>query len=328
MQYIRIILIIATFYINNTSISQGNYNKEKTVEELEKYLDNPKAYFDMIQKLRKEAREASQNNLSIAEEYISQLNAKDSLIEIYKKKAKNTRSVAVDKTTKLTSTANASLPKTEVEKPKTTVEVLANQKMPYRVQIAAFKNDKLKAMLSTPKALMVSSLANRNVFEVAGFQTAEEAFEFSQELRSSDWEGAFVSKYANGVRVEDYDFLSDKPDAYKYKTTKFGPFMNSKNKDKSEGVIYPSSEPNGYLELMGLMPSSNNTSKPVTTKPDVINKENTVKKEPTKKENTNTKVKENIKTNNEPSSPIRQTSPKSNTRKDKLDEAFEAIFGS
>jgi hypothetical protein len=327
MQYIRIILIIATFYINNTSISQGNYNKEKTVEELEKYLDNPKAYFDMIQKLRKEAREASQNNLSIAEEYISQLNAKDSLIEMYKKKAKNTRSVAVDKTTKLTSTANASLPKTEVEKPKTTVEVLANQKMPYRVQIAAFKNDKLKAMLSTPKALMVSSLANRNVFEVAGFQTAEEAFEFSQELRSSDWEGAFVSKYANGVRVEDYDYLSDKPDAYKYKTTKFGPFMNSKNKDKSEGVNYPSTEPNGYLELMGLMPSTNSSVKIDNPKTETTIKESLIKKEPLKKESSNTKVKENIKSNNEPSAPIRQT-PKSNTRKDKLDEAFEAIFGS
>ena len=327
MQYIRIILIIATFYINNTSISQGNYNKEKTVEELEKYLDNPKAYFDMIQKLRKEAREASQNNLSIAEEYISQLNAKDSLIEMYKKKAKNTRSVAVDKTTKLTSTANASLPKTEVEKPKTTVEVLANQKMPYRVQIAAFKNDKLKAMLSTPKALMVSSLANRNVFEVAGFQTAEEAFQFSQELRSSDWEGAFVSKYANGVRVEDYDFLSDKPDAYKYKTTKFGPFMNSKNKDKSEGVNYPSTEPNGYLELMGLMPSTNSSVKIDNPKTETTIKESLIKKEPLKKESSNTKVKENIKSNNEPSAPIRQT-PKSNTRKDKLDEAFEAIFGS
>jgi hypothetical protein len=327
MQYIRIILIIATFYINNTSISQGNYNKEKTVEELEKYLDNPKAYFDMIQKLRKEAREASQNNLSIAEEYISQLNAKDSLIEMYKKKAKNSRSVAVDKTTKLTSTANASLPKTEVEKPKTTVEVLANQKMPYRVQIAAFKNDKLKAMLSTPKALMVSSLANRNVFEVAGFQTAEEAFEFSQELRSSDWEGAFVSKYANGVRVEDYDYLSDKPDAYKYKTTKFGPFMNSKNKDKSEGVNYPSTEPNGYLELMGLMPSTNSSVKIDNPKTETTIKESLIKKEPLKKESSNTKVKENIKSNNEPSAPIRQT-PKSNTRKDKLDEAFEAIFGS
>ena len=326
MQYIRIILIVATFYINNISFSQGTYNKDKTVEELEKYLDNPKAYFDMIQKLRKEAREASQNNLSIAEEYISQLNAKDSLIEMYKKKAKNTRSVAVDKTTKLTPTANASLANTVVEKPKTNIEVMANQKMPYRVQIAAFNNDKLKAMLSTPKALMVTSLANRNVFEVAGFQTAEEAFEFSQEIRSSDWAGAFVSKYANGVRVEDYDYLSDKPDAYKYRTTKFGPFMNSKNKDKSEGVIYPSSEPNGYLELMGLMPSTNSPAKSDNVKTEITNKENTVKKEPVKKENTNTKVKENIKKNNEPSAPIRQN-PKSNTRKDKLDEAFEAIFG-
>jgi hypothetical protein len=326
MQYIRIILIVATFYINNISFSQGTYNKDKTVEELEKYLDNPKAYFDMIQKLRKEAREASQNNLSIAEEYISQLNAKDSLIEMYKKKSKNTRSVAVDKTTKLTPAANASLATTEVEKPKTNIEVMANQKMPFRVQIAAFKNDKLKAMLTTPKTFMVTSLANRNVFEVAGFQTAEEAFEFSQEIRSSDWAGAFVSKYSNGVRVEDFDYLSDKPDAYKYKTTKFGPFMNTKN-NKSEGVIYPSSEPNGYLELMGLIPSSNSPAKSDNVKSEITNKENTVKKELVKKENSNTKVKENIKTNIEPSAPIRQT-PKSNTRKDKLDEAFEAIFGS
>lgn len=325
MQFIRIILIVATLYTNNISFSQGTYNKEKTVEELEKYLDNPKAYFDMIQKLRKEAREASQNNLSIAEEYISQLNAKDSLIEMYKKKAKNTRSVAVDKTTKLTTTANASLAATEVEKPKSNVEVLANQKMPYRVQIAAFKNDKLKAMLTTPKTLMVTSLANRNVFEVAGFQTAEEAFEFSQELRSSDWAGSFVSKYANGVRVEDYDYLSDKPDAYKYKTTKFGPFMNTKT-SKSEDLNYPSTEPNGYLELMGLMPSSNSSVKSVNPKTETTIKENTLKKEPLKKESSNTKVKDN-KTNNEPSAPIRQT-PKSNTRKDKLDEAFEAIFGS
>jgi hypothetical protein len=77
---------------------------------------------------------------------------------------------------------------------------------------------------------------------------------------------------------------------------------------------------------MGLMPSTNSPAKSDNVKTEITNKENTVKKEPVKKENTNTKVKENIKKNNEPSAPIRQT-PKSNTRKDKLDEAFEAIFG-
>jgi hypothetical protein len=207
-----------------------------------------------------------------------------------------------------------------------------NAKLPYRVQLSSFQREILKNFLKEPKLLTFTSLNNRNVFEISGFNSADEAFQFAQELRIANVPGAFVTKYSGGVREEGYDYLDNNPKAIaNYKSTRFKPTVGDKS-----NVKYPDSEPNGYYEIMGL-PIPNKAATPVSSSKEASSmKPATIK--PKSSESASTaagtapassgKFVNASPTSSKaaPSNIPASTAPKV-AKKDKLDEAFEKMFG-
>lgn len=319
------------------------YNEEKTIAELEKYMANPKAYYDKIQALNNKIKEANKNSLQVAEEYMTQLNERDSIIDVYKKKMKKvgTGATMAQKPagsavnpantlpTASSSAAVATAPKTESS---SAMLPENNAKLPYRVQLSSFQREILKNFLKEPKLLTFTSLNNRNVFEISGFNSADEAFQFAQELRIANVPGAFVTKYSGGVREEGYDYLDNNPKAIaNYKSTRFKPTVGDKS-----NVKYPDSEPNGYYEIMGL-PIPNKAATPVSSSKEASSmKPATIK--PKSSESASTaagtapassgKFVNASPTSSKagPSNIPASTAPKV-AKKDKLDEAFEKMFG-
>lgn len=319
------------------------YNEEKTIAELEKYMVNPKAYYDKIQALNNKVKEANKNSLQVAEEYMTQLNERDSIIDVYKKKMKKggTGGTVAQKPTGSSSGSSNSLPASSVTStissaPKTESSSALlpenNAKLPYRVQLSSFQREILKNFLKEPKLMTFTSLNNRNVFEISGFNSADEAFQFAQELRIANVPGAFVTKYNGGVREEGYDYLDNNPKAIaNYKSTRFKPTVGDKS-----NVKYPDSEPNGYYEIMGL-PIPNKSATPVSSSKEASSmKPATIKAKSSESASSaaGTAPASSGKFVNAspasskaaPSNIPASTAPKV-AKKDKLDEAFEKMFG-
>lgn len=333
------LVILFVFLGIATGYSQ-EYNEEKTIAELEKFMANPKAYYDKIQALNNKIKEANKNSLQVAEEYMTQLNERDSIIDVYKKKMKKTGSgVAVaQKPTGSSSGPSNSLPASTVTttlasipKSESSSAMLPenNAKLPYRVQLSSFQREILKNFLKEPKLLTFTSLNNRNVFEISGFNSADEAFQFAQELRIANVPGAFVTKYNNGTREEGYDYLDNNPKAIAtYKSTRFKPTVGDKS-----NVKYPDSEPNGYYEIMGLPIPNKSATPPSSSKDASTMKPSAIKSKSTETASTGAAPASSGKyVNSAPSNSKAPSNIPANTtpkvaKKDKLDEAFEKMFG-
>jgi hypothetical protein len=334
---------LVIFFISLSMVSgyAQEYNEEKTIAELEKYMANPKAFYDKIQALNNKIKEANKNSLQVAEEYSKQLYERDSIIDSFKKKMKKAVSgpsmaqkpvgSAVNPANSVP-TATPSIAITTAPKSENSSAMLPvnNANSPYRVQLSSFQREVLKNYLKEPKLLTFTTLNNRNVFEISGFNSPDEAFQFAQELRIANVPGAFVTKYSGGVREEGYDYLSNNPKAIAtYKSSRFKPAIGEKS-----NVKYPDSEPNGYYEIMGLpipnkaaTPPSNSkdasTMKPAEIKSKSVESvSNAASPSASSGKFVNTNSANKTATNKISTNTVPKIA-----KKDKLDEAFEQMFG-
>lgn len=274
----------------STSLVAQEYNEEKTLAQLEKYLDNPKLYHEKITSLMNQIKEAQAKNQKTIKEYESLIAQKDSTILAYKNRGNRT-------STNLASSAKPTTPAPTSSPAKAT----ANTSSPFKVQIAALQKDDIKKYLNTPKYLSFTNLGDRNVFEVAGFTNETEAYEFSQYLRRTGISGAFVSKYDNGTRVEDYDYL--KANNISGMSSPF-----SKSSSHKMSLDYPTSIPLGYQEIMSGkadLTSQSAASTPPASIPSTP-KSTTIKS---------------------PKTTSTPPAPASGTSKSQIDETFNKIFG-
>lgn len=259
-------IVFAILVLSSTSLLSQNkdYNEEEVRKLLDKYLENPKLYYEKIKTLNERAEKANENTMKVSEEYLSLLDKKDSLIKIYKSKAALASRVAATP-----ASSNSATPITtgSVARPSqqtaTIVTKVAGktEHTPYRVQLAAYFRDDFEKFFGTfNKTLGIQKLNNRNVIEVQGFKDEAEALEFSQKIQKLGFPGAFVTKYdANGEREEglaktDTKMFGSDPAPAKSAST---PVAAKPVKTAQ----YPDYIPIGYKELM------QKKSEPVAVKP-------------------------------------------------------------
>lgn len=242
------------------SIYSQDYNEEMIRQQLDKFIENPKLYYDKIKSLNDKAEKANANTLKVSEEYLSLMDKKDSLIKIYKNQAIKAKAAAPAVSNP---TSSAALPAgTVVPKPAAAPAPKA-EPTPYRVQLAAFFRDDFSKFFGTfNKTIGVEKLDNRNVIEVQGFKDSTEAYEFSQKISKLGFPGAFVTKYDNGVRQEGF--------AVGRSDSKF----SLSSPATAKNVEYPTYVPIGYQELTGKKESASLSrstaapeTKPVSPKP-------------------------------------------------------------
>lgn len=250
-------------------MSQGkDYNEEEVRKLLDKFIENPKLYYDKIKALNERADKANENTLKVSEEYLSLLDKKDSLIKIYKTKAtmaSRTASAAPASTAPKSNTITTGSPAQPSQQTTTIVTKVAGKEThtPYRVQLAAyFREDFEKFFGNFNKTLGIQKLNNRNVIEVQGFKDEAEAMEFSQKIQKLGFPGAFVTKYdENGARQEGYKTDTKIFSSNSNPSTAASPSVtaHSPSKVKKE-VQYPDYIPIGYKEHM------KKTSEPIAAK--------------------------------------------------------------
>ena len=244
-----LVLISASLYSQ-----KKDYNEEEVRKLLDKYIENPKLYYEKIKTLNERAEKANENAMKVSEEYLSLLDKKDSLIKIYKSKAIMASRVAPTPATSSTNTTpitTGSVAKPSQQTATIVTKVAGKtEHTPYRVQLAAyFRDDFEKFFGNFNKTLGIQKLNNRNVIEVQGFKDEAEALEFSQKIQKLGFPGAFVTKYdENGERQEgfktDTKMFSSDPQAAKSSSTQTPAPRSAKN------AQYPDYIPIGYKELM------------------------------------------------------------------------------
>ncbi len=232
------LFLSVALFASGSLFSQGkDYNEEEVRKLLDKYIENPKLYFEKIKNLNERADKANENTMKVSEEYLSLLDKKDSLLKIYKNKA----AVA----SRMASTASPAKPAQQTTTIVTKVQG-KTEHTPFRVQLAAyFKEDFEKFFGSFNKTLGIQKLNNRNVIEVQGFKDEAEALEFSQKIQKLGFPGAFVTKYdENGERQEGF-----KTDS-KFFTAESTPASNTPPQatKTSKNIQYPDYIPIGYKE--------------------------------------------------------------------------------
>lgn len=256
MRQIRMISLVLLSTMFCTAYGQGGgYNEDDIRKQLDKYIENPKLYYDKIKSLNERAEKANENTLKTSEEYLSLLDKKDSLIKIYKDKAARASRMASTTTTTTNNAVNAGSPSAPSQQTTTIVTKVKGKTelTPYRVQLAAyFREDFEKFFGNFNKTLGIQKLNNRNVIEVQGFQDEAEALEFSQKIQKLGFPGAFVTKYdENGNREE--NFATSKTDTKLFSSTsKAEPKINT-----SKNIVYPDYIPAGYQELMNKKQANN-----------------------------------------------------------------------
>jgi hypothetical protein len=253
MRKISLMIFSILTLISSSLISQNkDYSEEEVRKLLDKYIENPKLYFEKIKALNERAEKANENTLKVSEEYLSLLDKKDSLIKIYKQKAVMASRVAPatapSATTATVTTGSPAKPSQQTATIMTKVKG-KTEYTPFRVQLAAyFREDFEKFFGDFNKTLGIQKLNNRNVIEVQGFKDEAEALEFSQKIQKLGFPGAFVTKYdENGERQEGFATKSDTKLFSGGTTASAAPAAPTKT---SKSIQYPDYIPVGYKEHM------------------------------------------------------------------------------
>jgi hypothetical protein len=266
----QIVFTILVFSSTSVFSQNKDYNEDEVRKLLDKYIENPKLYYEKIKTLNERAEKANENTMKVSEEYLSLLDKKDSLIKIYKSKATMASRVAPAPAatgangTNATPITTGSIAKPSQQTATIVTKVAGKtEHTPYRVQLAAyFRDDFEKFFGNFNKTLGIQKLNNRNVIEVQGFRDEAEALEFSQKIQKLGFPGAFVTKYdANGEREEgvaktDTKMFSSDPAP----TKTASPPVAAKPVKTAQ---YPDYIPIGYKEHM------QKKSEPVAVKPPV-----------------------------------------------------------
>lgn len=245
-------IVVLLFPVHPMNAQGKDYNEEEVRKLLDKYIENPKLYYEKIKALNERADKANENTMKVSEEYLSLLDKKDSLIKIYKNKATMASRMAPQSApANPSSTAvSAGSPAKPAQQTTTIVTKVQGktEHTPFRVQLAAyFREDFEKFFGSFNKTLGIQKLNNRNVIEVQGFKDEAEALEFSQKIQKLGFPGAFVTKYdANGERQEGYK--TDSKFLASETPTSTGSSAVPAAPKTSKNVQYPDYIPIGYKE--------------------------------------------------------------------------------
>jgi hypothetical protein len=256
------ILFATLFTLGAGSVSAQVYNEEDIRQQLDKYIADPKQYYDKMKEVNTKADKANENTLKISEEYLALLDKKDSLLKMYKTQLAKVKSASSTTSSAPATSMAASTP----VKPTATVTQAAvvpkanlsvAPKSPYRVQLAAFYRDDFSKFFGTfNKTIGVEKLDDRNVIEIQGFKDEAEATEFSQKIKKLGFGGAFVSKYEDGVRQDNY--------AGSKNGTKFDDGVERAVATK---IDYPSYKPMGVQEIKGIKSTPSNPTTTAASKP-------------------------------------------------------------
>jgi hypothetical protein len=250
MKKMLVVILPLLSLISCPLIAQNReYREEEVRKLLDKYIENPKLYYDKIKALNERAEKANENTLKISEEYLSLLDKKDSLIKIYKQKAVMASRVApAPAAGTVLNASSAAKPSQQAATMMTKVKG-KTEYTPYRVQLAAyFREDFEKFFGDFNKTLGVQKLENRNVIEVQGFKDEAEASEFSQKIKQLGFPQAFVTKYdENGERQEGF---ASKEDTKSFSGGATTSATSSKPLKISKSIQYPDYIPVGYKEYM------------------------------------------------------------------------------
>lgn len=196
MKYLSILTVM--FF---ASVNAQSYNKKDVIKELKSLQKSPESYYNMKQEQQR-ATEEMQNKISDSKTKISdlmtELSEKDKAIEELKRENEKLKEV---KNNIASNSGNSNSLGTQ------------NVNSPFRVQIGRFSSYSMNSYLNSPKAIVFSNDGMSNVYEIAGFNNADDAFNMSQELRRLGINGAFVTKYNNNVRDRSFDYLREKPNA-------------------------------------------------------------------------------------------------------------------
>lgn len=182
MKSILFLIFITALSFNSNS---QTYVQKNVEAELKNHLKNPYGYFNS--RLEQNAR------LDEMQKTISDLSARNSQLNLEKTQLEDQLS---SKDVEINSLKQA----------KTASMKNRNDQSAYRVQLAV--SEKSGPMPDFKEGSV--RMANENgktVYYISGFNSPEEAFNWSQSLRKMNLKGAFVTKYENGVRDHSYDYL-------------------------------------------------------------------------------------------------------------------------
>ena len=206
-EFMKILILATSIMICSVAISQ-NYDKSAIVSELKGYIKDPLSYH--------KAKSAQQYRVNELESMISQLNAEKEKLNIDLTNAKNTLATKVAETPK---NVNAS----------------SDQGTDYRVQLAVSNKSAVLSQFKNAEVRVANENGN-SVYYITGFDSDNEAFDFSQSLRRLDTKGSFVTKYSNGSR--DYSYSYTAPNK-----TISGSFNSRSNSSKAYNPYSSASKP-------------------------------------------------------------------------------------
>ncbi len=215
MRYFFLILCSALFL----NLKAQSFDKTSTKRELKAYLSNMEDYHkqkiaqnNRINDLQQKVNQLTLTSTDCDDEIRRYKNKIDSLTsDLSKIKAKEEQREA------LASRANAAASNTmNISQQNNSNHISGGQQVsltphltPYRVQIGAFRMFNISHMFATTKYLNVSQQSGMNVYEITGFNSAQEAYAMAQELKKMGLKDAFVSRYVNGMKDFTFDILRE-----------------------------------------------------------------------------------------------------------------------
>jgi len=200
--------ITFAFLISSTVASaQDYYDKTRIVNLLKEKMKDPEGYyneqkanFERMKELEDQLKAANQKNSELSAEVDNKTRAIDEL------KLENDRiaSSAGRTASRVTNATNSF----SVGGANTSNNLNNGVTSPYRVQVGVFTNYNMNGYLQVPKPFYSANVGGRNVMEIGGFNSADEAYAFSQELRKLGISGAFVTKFNGNQRDMSYNYLN------------------------------------------------------------------------------------------------------------------------
>lgn len=212
------ILVSISAFLFCSFIQAQNYDKSVIESELKGYVKDPMSYH--------QAKSAQQYRVKELESMISQLNAEKEKLNLDLLNAQNT----------IAEKAASS-----------------NQGTEYRVQLAVSNRSPVLSQFKNVE-LRVANENGNSVYYISGFDSDDEAFNFSQLFRKLDIKGSFVTKYSDGFRDFSYSYTAPN------KTTSY---------DGQSGKTISTKSYNPYSSASKLAADQNEINKPAETVIDV-----------------------------------------------------------
>lgn len=192
-------LFVICCFMSLRGFSQS-YDPNAVTKELDKYVKNPESFYLE----QKEAKSRLYNYhiiLDSVTEVIETLKTENTSLktEIGTIKSSNYRMAAESINNDMSANSGS------------VINVKSTKGIEYRVQIGIFSDNSIVSAFKNAGNLTSTPINSvSNAYEFTGFKNPDLAYKVSQDLRKIGINGAFVTKYVNGVRDRSYDYLNRK----------------------------------------------------------------------------------------------------------------------